>query len=165
MGRIPRSLALLLLIPLTVIVAPVAAIAIGAAGLWGVSLRVRFRSRWGSRRIALLVYSDSPHWKSYIEERWLPHVADRVVVLNWSKRSTWRRAYSLEAALFRHYAGTHAFNPVAIVFPGGRRAEIVRFWQPFRDFRHGKDHSLRLAEERLGALLGVRIAPGEVRAA
>lgn len=165
MSRVPRALALLILIPLVVIVALVAALAIGAEALWGVWLRVRFRHRWGPNRIALLVYSDSPHWKAYVEERWLARIGDRVVVLNWSERSTWRQAHPLEAAVFRHYAGARAFNPIAIVFPDGGRAEVVRFWQPFRDFRHGKDHTLRLAEERLGSLLGVRIAAGELEAA
>jgi hypothetical protein len=87
------------------------------------------------------------------------------VVLNWSERRTWRHAHRLEAAVFRHYAGSREFNPVAIVFPDGGRAEVVRFWQPFRDFRHGKGHTLRLAEARLGALLGVEISPGERHAA
>lgn len=165
MSRVPRALALLILIPIAVIVAPIAALAIGAEALSGAALRLRFRRRWGPTRTALLVYSDSPHWKAYIEERWLPRLADRAVVLNWSERKTWAQGHPLEAAVFRHYAGAREFNPVAIVFPEGRRAEVIRFWQPFRDFRHGKVHTLRLAEERLGALLGVHLVPGELHPA
>jgi len=38
----------------------------------------------GGRDI-LLVYSDSPIWHDYIEERILPHLGERAVVLNWSQ--------------------------------------------------------------------------------
>lgn len=160
-----RMLLLVIVIPVAVLIAPIAALALAAQLLGGVWLRLRFRRRWGPDRIALLVYSDSPHWKAYIEQRWFPHVAGRVVVLNWSERSSWARHHSLEAAIVRHYAGAREFNPVVIVFRQGRRAEIIRFWQPFRDYRHGKVHTLTHAERRLGALLGVELPSGGRHAA
>jgi hypothetical protein len=165
MNAAARVLLILIVIPVAVVVAPLAALAIAGESLAAVWLRLRFRRRWGPERIALLVYSDSPHWKRHIEERWLPHIGDRVVILNWSERKTWPRSRRLEAAVFRRYAGPREFNPVAIVFPKGSRAQVIRFWHPFRDFRHGKVHALRRAEEQLGELLGVRLWPGELHAA
>jgi hypothetical protein len=159
-----RLLLVLIVVPLAVVIAPIAALAIGAESLGGVWLRRRFRRRWGPERIALLVYSDSPHWKAYVEEQWLPVLRGRAVVLNWSERSTWARDRPLEAAVFRHYAGLREFNPVAIVFPEGKRTEVIRFWRAFRDARHGKGHTLRHAEDRLGTLLGVQLPGGGAHA-
>ena len=33
---------------------------------------------------------------------------------------------------------------------------MIRFWQAFRDYKHGKDRTLRAAEAELEAALGVR---------
>ena len=111
------------------------------------SLR-RFRSDWGTQgKDVLLVYSNSPHWQRYIEERWLPRWGSRAVVLNWSERTTWERSHRPEAALFRAFAGQRDFNPLVIVVPArGRRAHVIRFWRAFRDSKHGKDQRLRDAE-------------------
>ena len=144
---------LLLMLPLLVI-------ALGAGSAHGIFLRLRFRCRWGPGRCAILVYSDSPHWKRHIEAHWLPYLRERAVILNWSERSSWDRSHRLEAAIFRHYAGAREFNPVAIVLSRWRPAEVIRFWQPFRDFRHGRPLPLRQAEARLGELLGVSLPAG-----
>lgn len=38
----------------------------------------RFRAAWEPRgKDLLLVYSNSPHWKAYVEERWLPRWGHR----------------------------------------------------------------------------------------
>jgi hypothetical protein len=116
----------------------------------------RFRAEWGSRgKDVLLVYSNSPHWQRYIEERWLSKWGSRAVVLNWSERRTWERSRRPEAALFRAFAGQREFNPLVIVVPGsGRRAHMVRFWRAFRDSKHGRDQKLRDAESDLERYLG-----------
>jgi hypothetical protein len=44
----------------------------------------------------------------------LPAVGSRGVILNWSDRKQW--SYSLPVVLFRFFAGTREFNPLAIVF-------------------------------------------------
>src|SRR4051812_23720078 len=105
----------------------------------------RFRAAWLPQgKDLLLVYSNSPHWKQYVEDRWLPKWRDRAVVLNWSERRTWHRG-APEAALFRAFAGAREFNPLAIVVSSDD-IRVVRFWRAFRDFKHGKDRLLRLAE-------------------
>src|SRR5687768_9156538 len=52
----------------------------------------------------LLVTSDSPHWKDYIERHWLPRWGSRAVVINWSERSRWEETRP-EIALFRRFKG------------------------------------------------------------
>jgi len=64
-------------------------------------------------RYVLVVYSNSPIWREYFEAHVLPAVSSRGVVLNWSERKQW--PYSLPVALFKLFAGTRNFNPMAIV--------------------------------------------------
>ena len=114
-----------------------------------------FRAAWQSQgRDLLLDYSNSPNWKRYVEEEWLPRWGDRAVVLNWSERQNWRHERRPEIALFRAFAGDREFNPLGIVVPHkGRSARVVRFWRAFREYKHGKDGSLRAAEADLEACL------------
>jgi len=144
-------------------------------------LRREFLGKWGSGgKRGLQVYSNSPNWQHYIETKWLPGLRDSVVVLNWSERARWNKEHPFEARLFRRYAGDREFNPLAILFldrprnatfrewlraikqrdpvgmlaPSPHDVKVIRFWQPFRDFRHGKDRSLRDAETELFAFFG-----------
>ena len=116
----------------------------------------RFRAVWQSQgRDLLLVYSNSPNWKRYVEEKWLPRWGNRAVVLNWSERQNWQRERRPEVALFRAFAGDREFNPLGIVVPQtGRAACVVRFWRAFREYKHGKDRLLLAAEAELEACLG-----------
>jgi hypothetical protein len=115
----------------------------------------RFRTAWQSQgKDLLLVYSNSPNWKRYVEEKWLPKWGNRAVVLNWSERQNWRRERRPEVALFHAFAGDREFNPLGIVVPPkGRSARVVRFWRAFRDYKHGKNRPLRVAEAELEACL------------
>jgi hypothetical protein len=47
-------------------------------------------------------------------------------------------------------------TPVAIVIPPSGKLEIVRFFQAFRDNKHGKPQALHEAEARLASALGER---------
>jgi len=99
----------------------------------------------------LVVYTDSPLWKEYIETRWLPRWGERAIAFDRSK--PWRED-QVEARLWRAVAGTAEHTPVVIVVPPRGRVQIVRFWLAFRDHKHGKDARLRDAEARLAAILG-----------
>ena len=119
-------------------------------------LRRAFTARWAAAgKDLLLVYSDSPHWKHYIETKWLPQLQARAVVLNWSQRSTWLANWPVEAAMVRRWGGHREFNPLALVIPSRGPVKMVRFWRAFRDYKHGKDRTLRQAEQELAAALGV----------
>ena len=94
-------------------------------------------------RDVLFVYSDSPVWHEYIEQRFLPHLVRRAVVLNWSERNRWN--LSLGQVAFRFFGGRREFNPLAVVFRPLRRTRTFRFWTAFRDLKHGRPEALQIA--------------------
>jgi hypothetical protein len=59
---------------------------------------------------------------------------------------------------FRYFGGYRAFNPMAIVFRPFRLARKFRFYEPFRDFKHGKTEAVLNMERELFASLDA-IAP------
>lgn len=140
--------AVLLSVPMVVLAAPL----IAASQLWDWFERRRLAREVAGRgqgRRLLLVYSDSPVWKTYIETNWLPRLADTAVVLNWSGRKRWPAEHAFEAQVFRRWAGATDFNPIAIAFMPDGRVNVVRFWRAFRDYKHGKPGRLRAGERQL----------------
>jgi hypothetical protein len=125
----------------------------------------RFRSTWTARgKDLLLVYSNSPHWQGYVEEHWLPRWGQRAVILNWSERNSWTRPASPEVALFRAFAGSREYNPLGIVVPPAERdVHVVRFWQAFRDRKHGRDQPLKEAEAELDDFLNGKHGLGRLK--
>jgi hypothetical protein len=120
-----------------------------------ICLHILIWSLWCSRgRDILFVYSDSPIWHDYIEERILPHLGKRAVVLNWSQRKRWR--LSLARMAFYHFGSYRQFNPLGIVFRRFRRTRTFRFWQPFRDFKHGHPEALHKIESEFFGFIGVQ---------
>jgi len=177
-------------LPVLVILSPVFVLAAWYDHYRTGALRRAFQRRFGTKdKIGILVYSNGPHWQHYVEDNWLPRFGHRFVVLNWSERSTWQRDHALESKIFRRFAGAREFNPIAIILndvgphaawrawiravrsrdlvgmfaPGVAEAHVIRFWQPFKDFKHGKDRGLRAAEADLVAALDRRTsAQGDV---
>jgi len=103
-----------------------------------------------SGKDVVIVYTDSPHWKDYIETHWLPRWGHRAVALDRSRPWSFDQP---EARLWQAVAGSIEHTPVAIVVPPQGRVHVVRFYLAFRDFKHGKDRKLREAEARLAKLL------------
>jgi hypothetical protein len=125
---------------------------LGLPFYWLYRLLLRFvvEMLWAARgRRILLVYSRSPVWQDYIETKWLPRLRDHAVVLNWSDRATWRRTNPFAAWVFRHWAPSENFNPMAILFPRFPSTRRIAFYLAFRDWKHGNDAALREAENRL----------------
>jgi hypothetical protein len=153
---------------LCIVVLPILLLALPflAVGAWLARRKRRrlqreFHNRWGEQgKRLLMVYSQSPNWQAYIEENWLPQLQSVAVVLNWSERRIWAERHPLEADIFRTWAGDRAFNPLAIIIPAEGPVQVIRFWQAFRDYKHGKDRTLRAAEAELEAALGVCLRSG-----
>lgn len=146
----PNWLLAILAIALLVVAAPLWLSIVVAYAVWIGALYLVVWIWWigrASRRV-LFVYSDSPNWKEHIEQRFLPRLPHDAVVLNWSRRTQWPR-FSLAVLLFRAFAGDREFNPIALVFTRFRFVERFRFWQPFRDAKHGKNESLSMLETTL----------------
>jgi len=117
-----------------------------------IQLLVLYGLAWGwwmgrDRRRVLFVYSNSPNWKAYVEANILPHLPQNSVVLNWSDRLSWNR-FTVSVMLFRFFAGPKEFNPIGLVFERFNVVKPFRFWQAFRDAKHGREDALRLVESR-----------------
>ena len=137
-------------------------IVLAGSRLWGQWLQARYRAKWSKHgKPILFVYSNSPNWQRYIEEHWLLQLQTHAIVLNWSERKAWAPQRPFEARVFHHFAGSEAFNPIALYFPRRGSMRTVRFWQAFRDFKHGKEQKLREAEKELFEILA-QIRQGDV---
>jgi hypothetical protein len=130
------------------IVLPIVLIALTFHLLAGLFLHVAVWFCWCARgKYVLLVYSDSPVWEEYVEREIIPRLGDRAVVLNWSARKRWRS--SLAVLAFRYFGGWTDFNPLAVVFRPLRLARSFRFYQPFREFKHGKPEAVEKLKQEL----------------
>ena len=143
---------LILLSPLLLAIVPLAIVFFIFTSIF---LRIVIWSWWCVRgRDILFVYSDSPVWHDYIEQHILRHLGERAVILNWSQRNRWR--LSLARMAFHHFGSYRQFNPLGVVFRPFGRTHIFRFWQPFRDFKHGHPESLKKIEAEFFGLIGVQ---------
>ena len=101
---------------------------------------------WNTRGIRLLyVYSNSPNWQEYIEREIVPKLPERKIVLNWSERQKWKKV-NFASLVFWHFGGYRAFNPMAVVLKPFRRAKVFRFYEAFKDNKHGKREPLTKLE-------------------
>jgi len=111
--------------------------------------------RWdGSPIRGILVLSDSPNWKPYIQQHWLPRLQEKVIVLNWSEHKKWRR--SLPVRIFHRFGiggNDFNFNPSLILFRGLRHPFVYRYFFAFRDAKHGNMDALRKLERHMFAQL------------
>jgi len=147
---IKAGLLVALVLPLAVVLVPGILIGIPAHRAYGRWLRTRRARTWRRRgKRILLVYPCSPNWQSYIDTTWLPQVAPHAVVLDWSDRGQWPKRAPVEVLAFRYWGGTNEFNPLALLFPRRGRVRTLRFWQAFRDLKHGNELALRTAEVEL----------------
>ena len=131
------AVGLLMFAILSPIILPLLIVALTLHLLAGLFLYPAIWLCWCLRgRFVLFVYSNSPVWQEYVEENILPRLSDRVVVLNWSERSRWKRTLAVMA--FRYFGGYRQYNPMAVVFKPVRFARRIRFYEAFKEFKHGK---------------------------
>ncbi len=124
-----------------------------------IPLRLIFLSKvLSTRKFILFVYSDSPIWKQYLEDNILPRIREHAFLLNWSERGQWDRK-DWKVWAFRHWGGRRDFNPLAIMYCNFFKVKTIRFYRPFQDYKHGKEHSLHQAESQLFDLVD-RIVKG-----
>lgn len=130
--------------------------------IWGRLLVVFALLRWRAQGITgILVLSDSPVWRPYIDRTWRPVLSKKLVMLNWSERARWRN--SLEVLLWRHFVGHDAFGgiyrnycPAVVVLRGLRHPLVFRLYGAFQDAKHGNDTQLRILEEGIFRAVGMR---------
>ena len=144
--------AIILLLPLLIAIVVIALVAFAVSS---VCMHVTVWTWWCLRgRDILFVYSDSPIWRDHVEQHILPHLGERAVVLNWSQRKRWR--LSVARLAFHHFGGYRQFNPLGVVFRPFGRTRTFRFWEPFRDFKHGRPGALQKIEHEFFSFIGVQ---------
>src|SRR2546422_9520364 len=115
------------LIPLFPLVLAIALFALLLYIVASICLHIVIWLWWCLRgRDILFMYSDSPIWHDYIEQRILPFLGERAVILNWSHRKKWR--FSLARLAFHHFGGFREVNSLGGVFRPFLRTPRVRFW-------------------------------------
>ncbi len=153
--RLQRWSGRVLLAVVVVVCSPLLLPLLVAYGLYALLLHVLLWLLWSpAGKRVLFVYSNSPVWQSYIEDNILPRLPQGSVVLNWSERRRWRW-WSLSAAVFHFFGGSREFNPLAVVVRPLRWGRAFRFWQAFRDAKHGNRDALRLVETQFFTYLGL----------
>jgi hypothetical protein len=118
-----------LLVFLVLILSPILLAAVLCYATWGAIL---YMAIWltSKKQFVVFVYSDSPTWKDYMEGEILPYLQDQAVILNWSKRRSWKNSMAVLA--FRYFGGHRNFNPIGIVFRPFRLAKTYRFFEAFK---------------------------------
>lgn len=117
---------------------------------YGLILHIAVWIYWIPRgKSILIVTSESPIWENYMAEQIISVLQPQAVILNWSKRSERSHSYNPHVLTFNHFGGKNEFNPLAFVFRPFRRAKVFRFWDAFKNYKHGKEHSLEEIKEEL----------------
>ena len=105
-------------------------------------------SKWCRQgKYVLFVYSNSPNWQNYVEERILPKIRDHSIILNWSERKSWPQ--NLATKVFKYYGGYREFNPMAVVFQPFKRTKVFRFFTPFHKHKKEQSEDLERMEKEL----------------
>ncbi|MCI0550042.1 MAG: hypothetical protein L0287_03730 [Anaerolineae bacterium] len=120
--------------------------------LWGIILQIVIWLTW-RERFMLFVYSNSPIWKDSIEAEVLPKIRNHAVILNWSERKMWKT--SLSAIAFRHFRGSQNFNPIALIFRPFHVVKDYRFFEAFKEFKHGNPNEVEKITKDLFDNIGV----------
>lgn len=128
------------------ILSPILLVAVLCYLLWGAILYLAIWMTWRNQFV-IFVYSNSPTWKEYIEREILPHLQDRVVILNWSERRYWKN--SLAVLAFRYFGGYRNFNPIAVVFRPFRFVKTYRFYEAFKEHKHGHPNKVETLKRAL----------------
>jgi len=129
----------------------------------GVFLGFKFRNMARHQgKFIIFVYSDSPNWKSYIEQNILPYVQQYAIILNWSERSRWDRSSWIVQA-FHHWGGQREFNPIAIVYFSLTDVRVIRFFKAFHELKRGKSGILDKVESELVQLVNTRVKEHNVQ--
>ncbi|HBA86303.1 MAG TPA: hypothetical protein DCZ95_19660 [Verrucomicrobia bacterium] len=92
-------------------------------------------------RYIVFVHSNSPVWLDFIANDILPHLPADTVILNWSDRLKWKW-FSFPVRLFKLYGGDTNFNPMGLVCTTFRGVKTFRFWDAFKECKHGNEKPL-----------------------
>jgi len=113
--------------------------------LWYVG---RLRASWPSGKFVLIAYTESELWAPYIENTLLPQIAEHCVVVNRS-RENWKRQFRAEHGALSFWGGWRSYNPIAVVLRPWGRIRVFRFYESFKEMKHGHSASLEVTASEL----------------
>jgi hypothetical protein len=140
-------------VPLLLILSPVLLCCLIFYGMYRIALYlvIWLWSLWTGKDV-LFVFSDSPIWHEYMTTEILPIVMKRAMVLNWSERKTWHE-WSLPVRVFHNFSNGRDFNPMVLLFRPFRGVKSFRFFQAFKEWKHGDARAVeKLRDELVQAL-------------
>jgi hypothetical protein len=142
-------LVFILVFPFLILLFPLVILLVAFRLLMGFFLYLAIWLTWSTRgRRVLFVYSNSPNWQEYIERRILPRLPQNTIIMNWSERRKWSKL-SLPVHAFHYFCGGVNCSPAAVIFRPFHMARTFRFWQPFKDYKHGKPDPLARLERQM----------------
>ena len=116
-------------------------------GLYRLLLTMIYCFIWSFRAgKVIFAYSESPHWKGYLESEILPFLPASSVTLNISRVGSLRGSF--EEKCYRHWSGSQEYCPIAIVFRPFRPPECYRFYSAFLEAKHGHPERLNQISNR-----------------
>jgi len=145
--KLKTTLFLVFVIPYVLVALPIMLIWLSVESLL---LRIWFwfnHKRHG--RDVILITSESPIWSDYIRENILPRVENRALVMNWTERRFWRQDMPIAARAYQRWSGEKGMVPSVILVRGFWKIENFSLYQAFRDYKHGKQTTLREIEDKL----------------
>lgn len=116
---------------------------------YGKLLILHFHLRHRGHAISgVLITSDSPVWKDYIQANWIDRFGNRFIILNGSQRSLWSASPATRLYYF-FCPQDENYCPAVILLRGFRHPQVYRFFYAFRDYKHGDGTALLKLEEDL----------------
>ena len=102
----------------------------------------------------LIVTSDSPVWREYMQREIIAKLEQRSIILNWSERAKWPWLH-IPALALQLWGGSNEFNPMVLVFKRFQTVEKFRFWAAFKEYKHGDSAQVeRLTKDVFDAVEG-----------
>lgn len=102
---------------------------------------VRLTIAWPPQKFVLLAYTQSHLWAPYIERELLPTIAEHCIVVDRS-RDDWKHRFRVECKALSFWGGRRSYNPIAIVVRPWYRVQVFRFYEAFKDLKHGEPAAL-----------------------
>jgi hypothetical protein len=153
-SSLANAVTVILILPAILLVGPFVLVCWLMRSFWGLLLNVAVWLTWipkGKRM--LLINSNSPVGGKHFHREMVAPLQDEAAVLNWSERKQWLR-WRRAVQCFRHFRGETCFNPMVIVFRPWRRPKIFRFYEAYRDAKHGHMSELHGMQDELFRFLG-----------
>jgi hypothetical protein len=102
----------------------------------GLCLASRVRRTWPAGKVGIIAYTNNRKWASHVEERLLPRLASKTIVVDRSD-AQWKSRFPLEHAVIRHWGGRREYNPIVIAFPSTGAPRVFRLYEAFQETRRG----------------------------